>query len=75
MTITATQLRKDIYRIIDRVSRTGAPITVTRKGQSIMLMPARPVARLARLKKRDIFTCDSETIVHLDWPKEWKPSI
>ncbi|MFH0753201.1 MAG: type II toxin-antitoxin system Phd/YefM family antitoxin [Candidatus Omnitrophota bacterium] len=75
MIITATQLRKDIYRIIDRVAQTGAPVTITRKGQSVMLFPAKPVSRLSRLKKRAIFNVDPEEIVHMDWSGTWKPSI
>jgi prevent-host-death family protein len=75
MTITATQFRKDIYRIIDRVAKTGSPVTVTRKGQSIVLFPAKPVSRMSRLKKRQIFNCDPEEIIHSDWSNEWKPSI
>ncbi|NTV28557.1 MAG: type II toxin-antitoxin system Phd/YefM family antitoxin [Candidatus Omnitrophica bacterium] len=32
MIMTATQLRKQIYTVIDQVNRTGVPVEITRKG-------------------------------------------
>lgn len=75
MTITATQFRKNIYKVIDRVARTGRPVTVTRKGQSVLLVPVEKRSRLAHLKKRDVIRCAPETLVHMDWSKEWTPFI
>ena len=75
MTITATQLRKDIYHIIDRVARTGSPVTVTCKGQAVVLFPAKNSGRLARLKKRAVINGDPHKLIHMDWSGTWKPSI
>ena len=75
MTITATQLRKNIYKVIDRVAATGTPVTVTRKGQSVLLVPLQKPSRMARLKKRNVMKCAPETLVHMDWSKEWTPFI
>ena len=75
MTITATQLRKNIYKVIDRVAATGVPVTVTRKGQCVLLVPFKNRSRMSRLKKRDVIKCLPEALVHMDWSKAWKPFI
>ncbi len=75
MIMTATKLRKQIYTVIDRVARTGVPVEITRKGQSVLLVPSKKHSKLANLKKRNIFKCPPEELVHMDWSKEWKPFI
>ena len=43
MPVTATQLRKDIYRLLDQVLETGQPLELERKGQILRVeAPARP---------------------------------
>ncbi len=43
--ITATQLRRDVYRVLDRVLETGEPLTIERRGQRLLLLPAGPPRR------------------------------
>ncbi|WP_271085483.1 type II toxin-antitoxin system prevent-host-death family antitoxin [Brevundimonas sp. NIBR11] len=38
--VTATDLRKDLFNILDRVERTGESLRVSRRGRSITLKPA-----------------------------------
>lgn len=75
MTVTATQLRKDIYRLFDRVSASGVPLEVTRKGAHFLIVPKKQRSWLDGIKKRDVIKCDPEDLVHMDWSKEWKPFI
>lgn len=75
MIMTATELRKKIYSVIDQVAKTGVPVDVTRKGQTVRIIPTKKFSRLANLKRRNIFKCDPEEIVHMDWSNEWKPYI
>ncbi len=74
MVLTASKLRSDIYRILDRVLETGQAIEVQRKGRRVRIVPVDPPTRLARLRTRDLLTDDDpDAIVHLDWSGEWRP--
>jgi hypothetical protein len=71
MPITASKLREDVYRILDEVIETGLPVEVLRKGTVLKIVPEKPVSKLARLKKRNIFVGNPEDIIGMDWSREW----
>ena len=71
MKVTATQLRQDIYGILDRVLKTGVPVEITRRGRVLRIVPDHTPSKLDRLKRRPGLIGDPESIVHLDWLKEW----
>jgi hypothetical protein len=73
MALTASKLRENIYRILDRVLETGIPVEVRRKGRTLRIEATDPPSRMARLKRRPYFLEDPEKIVHLDWSREWQP--
>jgi len=73
MTLTASKLRENIYRILDRVLETGIPVEVRRKGRTLRIVPTDPPSRIGRLKRRSYLLEDPEEIVHLDWSGEWRP--
>lgn len=74
MALSASKLRENIYRILDRVLDTGKPVEVVRRGKRLKIIPAEPKDKLANLVKRpEYLRCDPEEIVHLDWSKEWRP--
>lgn len=76
MTITASRLRADIYRILDRVAESGVPVEIVRGRRRLKIVPADDATptKTARLKPRPkILVGDPEDIVHMDWSKEWKP--
>lgn len=73
MALTASKLRQDIYRILDRVLETGIPVEVRRKGKTLRIEAVEPKSRMTRLKPRPYLLEDPEEIVHLDWSKEWRP--
>lgn len=73
MTVTASELRENIYQLLDRVLQTGQPLEIERKGRKLRILPAEPVPRLARLPRRKCIKGDPEKLVHIDWSKEWKP--
>lgn len=73
MTVTVSKLRQDIYRLLDRVIKTGQPLEVSCKGQKLTIVPSRKVSRLAVLPKRPCIKGDPESLVSLDWSGEWKP--
>ena len=74
MSITATELRANIFRLLDRVLETGLPLEIVRKGKVLKILPADPPPKLDRLIRRDEFIKgDPGDLVHLDWSDEWKP--
>jgi prevent-host-death family protein len=52
MTITATRLRADLYRVIDEVIKKGVPVEVELRGRKVRIVPAEPRDKLATLVKR-----------------------
>ena len=74
MGITASQLRQDVYRILDHVLETGEPAEITRRGRTLRIIAAERPSRASRLVKRpEAVTGDPEDLVHLDWSSDWMP--
>jgi len=73
MRVSASKLRSDIYRILDRILATGEPVEIERDGQLLEIVPKRPPRKLDRLVERPFLECDPEEIVHLDWSEHWRP--
>ena len=73
MTLTASEFRRDVYRILDQVIETGVPEEIERKGVLLKIVAVDRPARLARLKPHAYMLVDSEELVHNDWSGEWKP--
>ena len=71
MTVNASTLRSNIYRLLDDVVETGKPLTVVRKGVTLTISPVSPRGKLSRLAHRACIVGDPHAIVHLDWSKEW----
>ncbi len=75
MAITASSLRGNIYRLLDRVLETGAPLEVKRKGKLLKIIPETPPSKMSRLTKHPCIPRDPESIVHMDWSDEWKNDL
>ena len=74
MAITASKLRDNVYRILDEVLDTGAPVEIMRRGRTLRIVSAEPRGRLSRLPTRSRYLrVDPEEIVDLDWSAEWRP--
>jgi len=70
---TASQVRGDIYNLLDQVIETGIPLEIERKGKILRVMPPEGVTRLSNLVVRDDFIVgDAADCVHMDWSGEWK---
>ena len=72
MTVNASTLRSNIYRLLDEVVATGRPLTVVRKGATLRIVPERAAGTLDRLPRRPCIKGAPKDIVHLDWSKEWR---
>jgi hypothetical protein len=75
MTLTASKLRENVYRILDRVLETGEAVEVVRKGRVLRIVADTPSSRLARLKRRACIRGNPDDLVEIDWSKEWKPQL
>jgi hypothetical protein len=71
--IKASNLRQNIYRILDQVLETGVPVEIERRGQLLKIVCESPPSRLANLKRREYLRVAAEELVHLDWSDEWRP--
>lgn len=76
MKYTATQLRNDIYRILDRVIETGEPVEIERGGKRLKIVVEQPTRKPFRWVKREgMINGDPEDLVHIDWSAEWEPDL
>jgi len=74
--ITATQLRKDVYRLLDQVVDSGEGIEVKRKGKRIQIVPVDPCSKLESLQAHpSTIVGDPDGFVHTDWSDSWKPNL
>jgi len=72
--ISATELRANVYRILDRVLETGEAQEVIRNGSKLLIMPAtRQLRRLDGRPKRNVLACSVDELVATSWEKEWNP--
>jgi len=74
--VTASKLRENIYKILDQVLESGAPVEIERRGRKLRIVPVdeAPRRKLERLEPHpDAIVGDAEELVHLDWSAEWKP--
>lgn len=68
-----SQLRANLYRILDRILESGKPVEIERKGRHLRIIPESR-AKLDLLKPHpDYLKIPPEDLVHLDWSGEWRP--
>lgn len=73
MRFTATRLRANLYRVLDKVLKTGVPVEIERGGGILRIVPVAPRDKLANLKRRkDYLAAEPESLVHIDWSGEWR---
>jgi antitoxin (DNA-binding transcriptional repressor) of toxin-antitoxin stability system len=74
MVVTASALRQNIYRLLDRVLETGEPLEIERNGRRLRVVPADVPNKLDLLEPHPgTWVGDPEDIFHMDWLREWKP--
>lgn len=68
MTVNPSELRANLYRLLDEVLETGIPLEIERKGRRLRIVPDPPVSKLDRLEPHPGFLKgDPEDIVEMDW--------
>jgi antitoxin (DNA-binding transcriptional repressor) of toxin-antitoxin stability system len=61
--ITASELRQNIYRLLDQVLETGVPLEITRGDSMVRIVPVVAPRKLAQLPMRNLFACDPDELV------------
>lgn len=75
MPLNASTLRENIYRLLDTVLETGQPLEIERKGKLLKVIPVPGPSKISNLVKHDCLRGDPESIVHLDWSREWRHDL
>lgn len=74
MSVTASQLRQDIYRLLDQVLESGEPLEIVRKGRRLRLVPDNSISRLDRIVGNPLaIPGDPGELVSIDWSDGWSP--
>lgn len=74
MAINPSELRANLYRLLDKVLETGLPLEIERNGRRLRIVADDPPPRLARLVPHPgAVTGDPEDLVEFDWSKRWNP--
>lgn len=70
--ITPSELRQNLYNLLDQVILTGKPIEIKR-GKKVLKISIEPSkSKLDNLKKREVLNCAPDEIINNHWEKEWK---
>lgn len=71
--ITATQLRANVYRVLDEVLATGQPQEIERGNGRLLIVPANLRRDLEALPKREVYAGSFDDLVAVSWADSWKP--
>jgi hypothetical protein len=75
MVITPSQLRQNIYRLLDRVCESGLPIDIKCKGKMLRIALLEKTNKLDDLKERPCIVGDPQEIVEIDWSRAWSNDL
>ena len=66
--VTPTQLRADIYNLLDEVLETGIPIEIRKGDKKLKIVPLEPANKLNNLISRpEVINGDPEDLVDISW--------
>ena len=69
--ITVTELRGNIYKLLDEVLSTGIPIEINKGGKKLKIMPVDKSDKLQNLVSRpDVIKGNPDDLVSVSWEKE-----
>jgi prevent-host-death family protein len=66
--ITVTELRKNIFNLLEEILNTGVPLEINKGGRLLRIAPVEPVDKFADLVYQpDVINGDPEDLVHIEW--------
>ncbi len=67
-TITVTELRSNIYNLLEEVLTTGIPLEIKKGERKLRIAPVEPVDKFADMVFRpDVINGDPEDLVDIQW--------
>jgi len=70
-TITVTELRGNIYKLLDEVLNTGIPLEINKGGKRLKIIPAGKSNKLQNLVSRpNVIRGNPDDLVDISWEKE-----
>ena len=70
-TITATELRGNIYNLPDEVLSMGVPVEINKGGRKLRIVPAGKTDKLQNLVSRpNVIKVNPNDLVSISWEKE-----
>ncbi|PKL76092.1 MAG: type II toxin-antitoxin system prevent-host-death family antitoxin [Candidatus Melainabacteria bacterium HGW-Melainabacteria-1] len=70
-TFTPTELRSNVYRILDEILSSGVPVEIEKNGRRLRIIPVEAVDRLERLPRRpNVILGDPLELADLHWEQE-----
>jgi hypothetical protein len=70
-TVTPTELRGNIYKLLDEILETGIPLEVDKGGRKLRIMPVLEGNKLQTLPTRPgVIVGDPDDLVDLSWEDE-----
>ena len=71
--LTPTELRNNIYNVLDEVLATGIPVEIIRKGRILKIIVTDPIDKLKNLSvKSGFITGDSKDLPDIHWDEDVK---
>ena len=73
--MTPTELRKNIYKILDTIAETGKAVEIERQGKVFKIICESAPSKLDTLRRKKhpkAYKGNSDEIITMDWSKEWQ---
>ena len=70
-TVTPTQLRTNIYNLLDEILKTGLPLEIKKGDKKLRIVPVDQVDKLKNLTLRpEVIQGDPDDLVEISWEEE-----
>ena len=63
--ISLTTLRQQLFKVVDRIIKTGVPVEISRRGHKLRIVPMVKTSKLARLTPHKAIVGNPEDLVEL----------
>lgn len=63
--ISLTTLRQQLFKVVDRIIKTGVPVEISRRGHKLRIVPVANTSKLARLTPHKAIVGNPEDLVEL----------
>jgi prevent-host-death family protein len=69
--VTPTELRGNLFNLLDEILKTGIPLEIDRGGKRLRIVPVEKIDKLQNLVRRpDVILGDPDELISLSWEQE-----